>query len=341
MRKFVLNECLNTMKKERILVIGSCGQIGSELTSALRAAYGEDNVVAADIKPPFQTRDRSLYVQLDVLNRSALRDIIYRYDVSQVYLLAAMLSATGERNPRAAWDLNVQSLLNVLDLAKEMKLHRIFWPSSIAVFGPSAPKYNCPQQTFMDPTTVYGISKLAGEGWCQYYHAKYGVDVRSIRYPGLISYKAMPGGGTTDYAVDIFHHALKRGSYECFLSEKTELPMMYMPDAIRAAMELMNAPYNKITVRTSYNLSAISFTPEELAGTIARHIPGFSVTFRPDERQAIADSWPASIDDSKARADWKWQHEYELAETCRDMLAHLSVKYPNNAFELAKPGVFF
>lgn len=329
------------MKKDRILVIGSCGQIGSELTAALRVVYGEDNVIAADIKPPFQAGDKWQYVQLDVLNRTALRDIIYRHDITQVYLLAAMLSATGEKNPRAAWDLNIQSLLNVLDLAREMKLHKVFWPSSIAVFGPSAPKYNCPQQTFMDPTTVYGISKQAGEGWCQYYNAKYGVDVRSLRFPGLISYKAMPGGGTTDYAVDIFHHALQHGKYECFLSEDTALPMMYMPDAIRATMELMNAPYNKISVRTSYNLSAISFTPVQIAGTIARHIPGFSMSFKPDERQQIANSWPASIDDSQARTDWKWQHEYELAETCRDMLTHLSVKYPNSTYERAKPSVFF
>lgn len=316
------------MKKDRVLVLGACGQLGTELTMALRAQYGESNVIAADLKPSFQNSEKGPYIQLDVLNRAALHTAIVKHDITQVYLLAAMLSATGERNPLTAWELNMQGLLNILDIAREVKLHKIFWPSSIAVFGQGAPKINCPQTTIMDPSTVYGISKLAGEGWCNYYFMKYGVDVRSLRYPGLISHRTPPGGGTTDYAVDIFHQALDKGTYTCFLKADTALPMLYMPDAVRATLELMDARAANVKIRTSYNLAGISFTPAQLAAAIQNHIPDFSMSCVPDSRQLIADSWPDSIDDSNARNDWGWQHEYELSETTRDMLLHLAKVYP-------------
>jgi nucleoside-diphosphate-sugar epimerase len=240
-----------------------------------------------------------------------------------VYLLAAILSATGEKNPNLAWNLNMQGLLNVLDIAREEKLYKVYWPSSIAVFGPTSPKQQCPQQTIIEPTTVYGISKYAGEFWCNYYHRRYGVDIRSLRYPGLISYKSAPGGGTTDYAIEIFHEALEEKKYECFLQEDTYLPMMYMPDAIRATIELMEAPANAISVRTAYNLSGMSFSPKEIAGAIKKHIPDFSISYKPDYRQAIADSWPQSIDDSVARKDWGWKQEYDLNKMTSDMLINL------------------
>ncbi|HJU45342.1 MAG TPA: NAD-dependent epimerase/dehydratase family protein [Chitinophagaceae bacterium] len=312
------------MVKEKILVIGACGQIGVELTLALRKIYGNENVVASDLREENPLlHGTGPYVSMDVMNKEMLHVQVIRQGITQIYLLAAILSATGEKNPALAWHLNMQSLLNVLDIAKEEKLHKIYWPSSIAVFGPTSPKKDCPQHTIIEPTTVYGISKYAGEFWCNYYNMKYGVDVRSLRYPGLISYKSAPGGGTTDYAVEIYHEALAEKKYECFLKEDTYLPMMYMPDAIRATIELMEAPAEKIKTRTSYNLSAISFSPKEIAGSIQKHIPEFSISYKPDYRQAIADSWPGSMDDSEARKDWGWKHEYDLAAMTKDMLENL------------------
>lgn len=315
------------MAKERILVIGASGQIGVELTLALRKIYGESNVIASDLReqnPLLQ--GTGPYVSLDVMNKEMLHVQVIRQGVTQIYLLAAILSATGEKNPGLAWHLNMQGLLNVLDIAREEKLHKVYWPSSIAVFGPTSPKQACPQKTIIEPTTVYGISKYAGEFWCNYYFNKYGVDIRSLRYPGLISYKSAPGGGTTDYAVEIFHEALEEKHYNCFLEKDTYLPMMYMPDAIRATIELMEAPSEHVRERTSYNLSAISFSPEEIAAEIKKHIPDFSITYAPDYRQSIANSWPQSIDDSVARQDWGWKHEYDLAAMTKDMLANLAVE---------------
>jgi len=312
------------MSTDRILVIGACGQIGVELTLGLRSLYGNQAVVAADLREMSPMLEGTgPYMSLDVMDKEGLRAAIRSEGITEVYLLAAMLSATGERNPSLAWDLNMKGLLNVLELAREENLNKIFWPSSIAVFGPTSPKDQCPQHTIIEPVTVYGISKYAGEFWCQYYHQKFGVDVRSIRYPGLISYKSPPGGGTTDYAVDIYHQALKGGQYTCFLSLGTYLPMMYMPDAIRATIELMQAPADRIKIRTSYNLSAMSFSPAEIADSIRMHIPNFSIEYAPDFRQAIADGWPRSIDDSPARADWGWKEAYDLTAMTADMLAHL------------------
>lgn len=315
---------LYKMKQEKILVIGASGQIGVELTLALRKIYGASNVVASDLREQNALLEGTgPYVSLDVMNKEMLHVQVIRQNITQIYLLAAILSATGEKNPGLAWHLNMQGLLNVLDIAKEEKLTKVYWPSSIAVFGPTSPKQNCPQQTIIEPTTVYGISKYAGEFWCNYYFHKYGVDVRSLRYPGLISYKSPPGGGTTDYAVEIYHEALGDEHYDCFLKEDTYLPMMYMPDAIRATIELMEAPKEKISIRTSYNLSAISFSPKEITAEIKKHIPGLTVSYEPDYRQAIADSWPQSIDDSVARKDWGWKHEYDLAKMTEDMLRNL------------------
>ncbi len=312
------------MVKEKILVIGASGQIGVELTLALRKLYGNNNVIASDLREQNPLLEGTgPYVSLDVMNREMLHVQVIRQNITQIYLLAAILSATGEKNPSLAWHLNMQGLLNVLDIAREEQLHKIYWPSSIAVFGPSSPRQNCPQQTIIEPVTVYGISKYAGEFWCNYYHHRFGVDVRSLRYPGLISYKSAPGGGTTDYAIEIFHEALEEKKYECFLKPDTYLPMMYMPDAIRATIELMEAPAEKISVRTSYNLSAMSFSPQEIADEIRKHIPEFSITYHPDYRQAIADSWPQSIDDSKARADWGWKEVYDLPAMTKDMLENL------------------
>jgi nucleoside-diphosphate-sugar epimerase len=260
---------------------------------------------------------------MDVMNKEMLHVQVIRQNITQIYLLAAILSATGEKNPNLAWSLNMQSLLNVLDIAREEKLEKVYWPSSIAVFGPTSPKRNCPQQTVIEPSTVYGISKYAGEFWCNYYHQRYGVDVRSLRYPGLISYKSAPGGGTTDYAVEIFHEALEEKKYTCFLEEDTYLPMMYMSDAIRATIELMEAPVEKIKVRTSYNLSGMSFSPKEIADSIRKHIPEFSIDYKPDYRQQIANSWPQSIDDAAARSDWGWKEEYDLEKMTADMLMNL------------------
>ncbi len=312
------------MIKEKILVIGASGQIGVELTMALRKIYGNSNVIASDLREQNPLLEGTgPYVSLDVMNKEMLHVQVIRQGITQIYLLAAILSATGEKNPNLAWSLNMASLLNVLDIAKEENLHKVYWPSSIAVFGPTSPKQNCPQQTIIEPSTVYGISKYAGEFWCNYYFNRWGVDVRSLRYPGLISYKSQPGGGTTDYAVEIFHAAKDNEQYECFLKEDTYLPMMYMPDAIRATIELMEAPKEKINIRTSYNLSGMSFSPKEIADEIKKHVSDFDIIYKPDSRQAIADSWPQSIDDGVARNDWGWQEEYNLSNMTKDMLENL------------------
>ena len=312
------------MQKDKILVIGASGQIGVELTLALRALYGNANVIASDLREqnPLLV-GTGPYVSLDVMNKEMLHVQVIRQGITQIYLLAAILSATGEKNPGLAWNLNMQGLLNVLDIAREEKLQKVYWPSSIAVFGPTSPRQNCPQQTVIEPVTVYGISKFAGEFWCNYFYQRFGVDVRSLRYPGLISYKSAPGGGTTDYAVEIFHEALDEKKYECFLEKGTYLPMMYMPDAIRATIELMEAPASKIKIRTSYNISGMSFSPEEIAAEITKHIPDFTISYKPDYRQAIANSWPQSIDDSVARSDWGWKEEYNLPAMTMDMLDNL------------------
>ena len=312
------------MLKEKILVIGASGQIGVDLTLALRKIYGNSNVIASDLREQNPLLEGTgPYVALDVMNKEMLHVQVIRQNITQIYLLAAILSATGEKNPNLAWHLNMQGLLNVLDIAREEKLHKVYWPSSIAVFGPTSPRQLCPQQTIIEPVTVYGISKYAGEFWCNYYFQRYGVDVRSIRYPGLISYKSAPGGGTTDYAVEIFHEALQEKKYECFLKEDTYLPMMYMPDAIRATLELMEAPASKIKIRHSYNVSGMSFSPKEIAAAIQQHIPEFTISYKPDYRQQIADGWPQSTDDSVARADWGWKEEFNLASMTKDMLHHL------------------
>ena len=312
------------MAKEKILVIGASGQIGVELTLALRKIYGASNVVASDLREENELlHGTGPYVSLDVMNKEMLHVQVIRQNFTQIYLLAAILSATGEKSPNLAWHLNMQGLLNVLEIAKDEQLQKVYWPSSIAVFGPTSPKKNCPQQTIIEPTTVYGISKYAGEFWCNYYHLKYGVDIRSLRYPGLISYKSAPGGGTTDYAIEIFHEALKEKRYNCFLQEDTYLPMMYMPDAIRATIELMEAPAEKITIRTSYNLSSMSFAPKEIAAEIRKHVPGFKIEYNPDYRLAIAQSWPQSIDDSVARRDWGWKEEYDLVAMTNDMMQNI------------------
>ncbi len=311
----------------KTIVIGASGQIGSDLTLELRNRFGNDNVIASDIKNaaddvmssgPFET--------LDVMDESGVAAVFKKHDISKVYLLAAMLSGSAEKNPKKAWDLNMKSLLSILDMAKEGLIKKVFWPSSIAVFGPTTPKQNTPQLTIMEPSTVYGISKLAGERWCEYYFNKYGVDVRGVRYPGLISYKTEAGGGTTDYAVEIFYEAIRAGKYECFLTEDTLLPMMFMPDAIRATIDLVEAPAEKVKIRSSYNLSGISFDPETLAAEIKKHIPDFSISYKPDFRQQIAESWPGSIDDSEARADWGWKHEYDLAKMTDIMLKEIKKK---------------
>lgn len=311
--------------QDTIVVIGSNGQIGTELVSELRQIYSDGQVIACDIRrPDYDIKNAGPFEFVNVLEKDILKNIFQKYKPTQVYLLAALLSATGEQNPKLAWDLNMNGLLNVLDLALEYKTHRIYWPSSIAVFGPNSPKDYTPQYCVMDPNTVYGISKLAGERWCEYYFQKYGIDVRSIRYPGLISWKAAPGGGTTDYAIHIFHEALKKGSYQSFLSAETELPMMYMDDAIRGTIELMDAPAEKITIRSSYNLTGMSFTPEILAEEIRKHIPDFKLGYTDyDQRQAIASSWPRSIDDRQARMDWAWKPEFDLPKMTIDMFNNL------------------
>ena len=312
------------MIKEKILVIGACGQIGVELTLELRRIYGGAQVVASDLREENDLlKGTGPYVSLDVMNKEMLHVQIIRQNITQIYLLAAILSATGEKNPNLAWSLNMQSLLNVLDIAKDEQIKKVYWPSSIAVFGPTSPKINCPQQTIIEPITVYGISKYAGEFWCNYYNHRYGLDVRSLRYPGLISYKSEPGGGTTDYAVEIFYDALEEKKYKCFLKEDTYLPMMYMPDAIRATIELMEADARNITIRTSYNISGMSFSPKEITEEIKNHIPGFKTIYKPDYRQMIAESWPRSIDDSVARKDWGWKPAYDLTKMTAEMLDNM------------------
>ncbi len=304
-----------------ILILGACGQIGTELTLALRLKYGASNIIASDIREGTENLTASgPFELLDATNYEAVEDVVMHYEVDEIYLMAAMLSATAEKFPARAWNLNMNSLFNVLNLAKEKKIEKVFWPSSIAVFGPTTPKRHTPQHSIMEPSTVYGISKQAGERWCAYYHQKYGVDVRSVRYPGLISWKTLPGGGTTDYAVDIYHKALSKGSYSCFLKEDTRLPMMYMEDAIRATLELMATDPGNLTVRSSYNLAAMSFTPAEIAQSIRERLPEFTISYAPDFRQVIADSWPESIDDSRAKKDWGWEPEYDLRKTTLEML---------------------
>ncbi len=310
--------------QKSILILGACGQIGTELTFELRAKYGSENVVASDIREGGQTlMDSGPFELLDATNYEAIEDVIMHYEIEEVYLMAAMLSATAEKFPMRAWNLNMNSLFNVLNLAKDNKISKIFWPSSIAVFGPNTPKNNTAQNTIMEPSTVYGISKQSGERWCEYYFKKFGVDVRSVRYPGLISWKTMPGGGTTDYAVEIYHAALEQGKYQCFLDQDTKLPMMYMDDAINATISLMESDSEKLKVRSSYNLGSMSFTPKEITESIQKHIPDFEVTYVPDFRQEIADSWPSSIDDTAAKNDWNWKPEFDLDSTTAEMLNNL------------------
>lgn len=309
---------------EKILVIGAAGQIGTDLTLMLRDKYGNDNIIASDIKTSSSEELKAgLFEVLDVMDIKALAIIIKSHRITQIYHLAAMLSATAERKPDLGWKLNMQGLLNILEAARENNIKKVFWPSSIAVFGPATQKNNTPQTTAMDPNTVYGITKLAGERWCEYYYNKYGMDVRSIRYPGLISYTTLPGGGTTDYAVEIFHDAITTGSYACYLKEDATLPMMYMKDAIRGTIDLMETSSSKITIRSSYNFAGFSFAPHDLALAIQKHIPNFSITYRPDFRQEVAESWPASIDDTQAREDWGWKPEFDLPSMVEDMLQHI------------------
>jgi nucleoside-diphosphate-sugar epimerase len=310
---------------EKILVIGANGQIGTELVNTLRQIHGATQVIASDIhNPAYAIRNSGPFEYANVLDKDNLHHLFDKYRPTQVYLLAAILSATGEQKPRMAWDLNMTGLIQVLDFAVEFKTAKVFWPSSIAVFGPHSPKEHTPQYCVMDPNTVYGFSKLAGERWCEYYFNKHGLDVRSIRYPGIISWKAAPGGGTTDYAIHIFHQALKTGKYECFLSADTTLPMMYMDDAIRATLSLMDAPAEKLTIRSSYNLAGVSFSPSQLAGQIKSQLPEFEMSYAGhDPRQAIADSWPKSVDDSQAQADWFWKPEYDLERMTKSMLENL------------------
>lgn len=313
------------MKTDTILIIGSNGQIGTELAESLRKIYGTNNVVCSDLKLPAQ--ETGPFEIIDILDRNGVYAIIKKYNITQVYLLAAMLSATAEKNPKFAWDLNMQGLFNILDAAKEGLIKKVYWPSSIAVFGPTTPSILTPQYTIMEPNTIYGISKQAGERFCEYYFQKYNVDVRSIRYPGLIGYKSAPGGGTTDYAVHIYHEAIKNGKYTCFLNEQTTLPMMYMPDALRATISIMEAPAERVKIRSSYNVAGMSFNPLEIAATIQKHIPNFTIDFAPDFRQAIADSWPKSINDAEAREHWHWNNEFDLQKMTDDMMLNLNKMY--------------
>jgi len=313
---------------KNILILGACGQIGTELTLTLRSMFGRNHVIASDIREGSkELMESGPFEIVNAMEYDSILNAIERYEIDEVYHMAAMLSATGEKFPAKAWQLNMESLFNVLNLAKEQKISKLFWPSSIAVFGHTTPKENTPQETIMEPSTVYGISKLAGERWCEYYFNKYGVDVRSIRYPGIISWKTKPGGGTTDYAVEIYHDALIRGTYKSFLNAQTELPMMYMNDAIKATIEIMQAPADQVKVRSSYNLAAMSFTPEEIAEEIKNLVPEFTISYQEDFRQEIANSWPKSIDDSRARADWGWQHDYDLKGMSVDMLESLNALY--------------
>jgi nucleoside-diphosphate-sugar epimerase len=309
----------------KILVIGASGQIGTELTLALRLRYGGEMVIAADLKREADLlKGTGPFLPLDIMDKEILRVQVRRHDVKTIYLLVAMLSAAGEKNPMLAWHLNMQSLIHTLEVAREEDVNQVFWPSSIAVFGSDAPKQHCPQNAYSAPSTVYGISKLTGEQWCHYYFQRYGLDVRSIRYPGLISYKTLPGGGTTDYAIEIFHSAIRGETYSCFLKPDKRLPMMYMDDAVRATIELMEAPISSISVRTAYNLAGISFTPAEIAREIKMMMPGFTIEYEPDFRQAIADSWPESIDDKVASRDWGWKPDFDLRRMTEEMTKHIS-----------------
>ena len=317
------------MNSKKILIIGAAGQIGSELSLKLRELYGNDNVIASDIKEGSEELMKSGPFEIaDAKDKDRIEGLVEQYQITDVYLMAAMLSGTAEKMPMKAWDLNMNSLFIILNLAKDKKIEKVYWPSSIAVFGPTTPKNDTPQTTIMEPSTVYGISKQTGERWCEYYFNKYGVDVRSIRYPGIISYKTLPGGGTTDYAIEIFHEALKSGSYTSFLTEDTSLPMMFMDDAIKATIDIMEAPAENVKVRSSYNLAAMSFTPKELSEEIKKQIPEFTISYEPDFRQAIANSWPGSIDDSEARKDWNWDHEYDLKKLTSAMLEGLKELSP-------------
>lgn len=313
---------------ENILVIGACGQLGTELVEELRKIYGDQHVIASDIR---QSDDEVFkagpFENLDILDKNRLGELLAKYKPAQVYHLAALLSATAEAKPKLGWTLNMDGLFNVLDAAVEHHIGKVYWPSSIAVFGPGTPADNTPQNCVMDPNTVYGISKLAGERYCEYYFRKRGVDVRSLRYPGLIGYKSEPGGGTTDYAVSIYHDALTSGKHNCFLGDHTELPMLYMPDALKATLDIMHAPAEKIRIRSSYNLAGMSFSPKEITESIQKYIPGFTTEYNPDSRQAIADSWPNSIDDSEARKDWGWKPAFDLDAMTRDMLRNLAPRY--------------
>lgn len=310
--------------QENILVLGASGQIGTDLVEALRELYGNEHVVASDLRQPApHILNFGPFEEINAMDRDRLEEVVKKYKITQVYHLVAMLSATAEKVPMKGWDLNMQSLFHTLEMAREKKIQKLYWPSSIAAFGPTTPKSDTPQFTVMDPGTVYGISKLSGELWCQYYHKKYGVDVRSLRYPGLISYKTEPGGGTTDYAVDIFHKAKKEGKYECYLAADTKLPMMYMPDAIKATIGIMEAPAEDVKIRTSYNLAAFSFTPEDLAQKIKKHIPDFQLDYSVDFRDEIAQGWPQSIDDSEACKDWGWKADFNLDQMVEDMLANV------------------
>ncbi len=314
------------MENETILVTGAGGQIGTELVLALRKIY--KNVIASDLKDgSAELKQGGEFIRLDVLYKNGLTDCVKRFKVTQIYHLAAILSATGEKNPEMAWRINMKGLRNVLDVCVENNVKKLFFPSTIAVFGPSTPKQNTPQYTVMEPNTIYGISKQAGERWCDWYFQKRGLDVRSLRYPGLISYKTKAGGGTTDYAVDIFFEAVANKKYECFLREDTVLPMMYMPDAIRGTIALMEAPAEKISCRSGYNFSGFSFSPKELAAEIKKAIPDFTVTYKPDFRQPIADSWPQSIEDTVAQKDWNWKPEFDLAKMTKDMLLNIEAMY--------------
>lgn len=308
----------------KILIIGACGQIGSELTYKLRAELGAENVIASDIRESnLELVNSGPFEIIDAKSLDQIKACVEKHNVGTVYLMAALLSATGEKFPEKAWDLNMNSLLNVLNLAKDKVISKVFWPSSIAVFGPSTPKINTAQRTIMEPTTVYGITKQVGERWCEYYYNNYGVDVRSLRYPGIISWKTLPGGGTTDYAIDIFHKAISDGHYDCFLTEDTALPMMFMDDAVKATLNIMNADAKDVKIRSSYNLSAISFTPKQLASEIIKQMPEFTISYNADFRQKIADSWPSSIDDAEARKDWGWNHSYDLEALTNEMLLQL------------------
>ena len=314
---------------KKILIIGANGQIGTDLLSELRQKYGNTNVIASDIREPEKFDQH--FILLDATDQEAVRQALVTHQIDEVYLMAAILSANAEKMPTKAWEINMSILFNALELAKEGLIKKLFWPSSIAVFGPHTPRTNTPQNTIMDPNTVYGISKLAGERWIEYYSEHFDVDVRSVRYPGIISWKTMPGGGTTDYAVEIFHEALQKGHYTSFLATGTRLPMMYMPDAIKATIQIMEADKNNLEIHNSYNIAGVSFAPEELAEKIQKFLPDFKISYQPDFRQAIAASWPESIDDQTAHKDWQWQHQYDLEEMVKDMLVNLSKKYHKEA----------